>query len=90
MSASNERTERHLTPEGWMPGQSELDFTGIKGSDKLPQNRVLTCLYEECQSSSFKGPDKTVKILWACADMNIINKLKKKYGECPTHIHSQF
>lgn len=85
MSASNEWTEWHLTPTGWVIGSQKNDF-----QDTIivtpPTNRVLTCKYKEYLSSSFSKLETGISIIWESDDKDSLNASKRKFGKCPEHL----
>lgn len=87
MSASHEWTEWHLTPRGWEPGKSQLDFQGIKGPATSPDDRVLSVTYDELLSSTFSKVDKTFQETYRSSDATIVAILLAKFGTCPPSIH---
>lgn len=85
MSLSNEWTERHLTPAGWVEGTEKLDFS--KKEVPPPQDRVLTCVYRDYQSHWAAKPEQTVREQWRAADADDrIAELLERYGPCPEHL----
>lgn len=85
MSASNEWTEWHLTPAGWVRGSERTDYQKEKRVAP-PGDRVQTCKYTEFLSSSFSSLDKDVSILWESDNKDAVNSLINKFGECPASL----
>ena len=56
MSASNEWSEYHLTPNGWVEGSEKLDFS--RTERPAPADRVLTVRQHDYLSSSFSKLDQ--------------------------------
>jgi hypothetical protein len=87
MSASHEWTQWHLTPRGWEPGKSCLDFQPAKGPDEPPTDRVLSITYDEYMGSTFSAVDKTFTELFRLPEPQIVDLLIDKFGTCPARIH---
>lgn len=87
VSMSNEWTEWHLTPRGWEPGKSSLDFQPVRGPDKPPKDRVLSVQYNEHMGSAVSKVSKLKNEIWRSPDASAINSLLKEFGECPEQIH---
>jgi hypothetical protein len=84
MSASNEWTEWHLTPNGWIRGTEQEDFRTVERPP--PPDRVLTCTYHDFLSSTFSKPDRYVEEDWRSADAVHVQQLLEKYGPCPKQL----
>jgi len=84
MSASNEWTEWHLTPAGWVEGDSKTDFS--KSLKPVPVDRVQTVEHRQYLSSSFSRLEITNDILWSCEDEEVIAELREKFGASPNHL----
>jgi hypothetical protein len=82
MSASNEWTEWHLTPRGWERGTEKLDFSGISEVSP-PPDRVLTVRWCFYLGYSLGKPDQYHEEVWHSSDQNLIDILKKRFGEPP-------
>jgi hypothetical protein len=87
MSASHEWTEWHLTPRGWEPGKSQLDFQSAKGPDAPPADRVLSVTYDEYMGSIFSAVDKTFNENYRSSNASAVDALLEQYGTCPATIH---
>lgn len=83
MSASNEWTEWHLTPRGWIAGDTQLD--GPRYDRPTPDDRVMTCEYREFVSSPFSPLEITVTVRWV-GDSARAAALEAKFGECPREL----
>ncbi|PBB31178.1 hypothetical protein [Mesorhizobium sp. WSM3868] len=81
MSASNEWTEYHLTPKGWVTGTEKTDFNLTERP--RPDDAVQTVKVRDYLSSIYSSVDHTRKITWQSGDVHAIAKLKGKYGEAP-------
>ncbi|RUV07435.1 hypothetical protein EOA79_04520 [Mesorhizobium sp. M1A.F.Ca.IN.020.03.2.1] len=81
MSASNEWTEYHLTPKGWVTGTEKTDFN-VRERER-PADAVQTVKVRDYQSSVFSQVDHTREIVWEAKDSQKIAKLKSKFGEAP-------
>ncbi|NEI54298.1 hypothetical protein GR200_32710 [Rhizobium leguminosarum] len=84
MSASNEWTEWHLTPLGWVRGDTKTDFA--KTDKPIPENRVQTVEHREFLSSSFSKLEVTNDIIWSCGDEGLIAALRAKFGDAPSRL----
>jgi len=84
MSASNEWTEWHLTPDGWQRGTEKEDFRRV--DREPPVDRVLTVIYREFISSSFSPMEKSSYVEWQSNDAAAITALTAKYGPAPEHL----
>jgi hypothetical protein len=87
MSASHEWTTWHLTPIGWEPGKSCLDFQSVKGPDDPPTDRVLSVTYDEYMGSTFSAVDKTFQEIFRSQDPQAADVLLAQFGSCPATIH---
>lgn len=87
MSFSLESTEWHLTPNGWKKGTTEKD-PNIVNKKENPPDRVLTCRYVEEQTSPFAKMNSYTEIIWKGSDEEIIEELKKEFGDCPRKLFS--
>jgi len=85
VAASNEWTEWHLTPSGWVAGSSKIDFQGVK-TVEAPEDRYVTVKYSEYMSSAYSDVKKESRIVWESDDRDLIRELQKQHGECPDSI----
>ncbi|HNP63706.1 MAG TPA: hypothetical protein PKH39_07180 [Woeseiaceae bacterium] len=81
MSASNEWTEWHLTPQGWARGTEKEDFRRI--DREPPEDRVLTVRYRQFIGSVYSGMKESTETIWESEDKKTIVQLKKQFGEAP-------
>jgi len=81
MSASNEWTEYHLTPAGWVTGTEKTDFN--RTDRPRPLDAVQTVKVGDFLSSIYSKVDHTREITWEVDDAMAIAKLKRKFGEAP-------
>ena len=82
MSASNEWTEWHLTPAGWVSGSRRVDVANIT-TEAPPADRVISYRYQEYMSSMYSQMDKELREIWKCDDSALISQLSDKFGPCP-------
>ena len=82
MSASDEWSDWHLTPQGWVEGTQKLDFAGLR-EKPTPADRELTCRYSEQRSSPYSKWRKGADIIWQSQNEEEIKKLIQIHGECP-------
>jgi len=85
MSHSNEWTDWHLTPEGWVSGSERTDGVGIE-EKPIPPDRVLTKRWVEEQSSPFSSMYRGLETKWESDDKEAIQALLEKFGTCPEHL----
>jgi hypothetical protein len=83
MSQSNEWTEWHLTPDGWVRGSYRTDPTATK-IVQPPADRVLTCKWSEYKET-FGPMDKSSETLWEYDDKKQLRELVDRLGPSPTH-----
>ncbi|RYD69339.1 MAG: hypothetical protein EOP84_28655 [Verrucomicrobiaceae bacterium] len=82
MSASNEWTEWHLTPNGWVRGTEKME--GVKLEEiPCPADTVLSMKYREFLGSAYSKLGTSLSEVWRSSDEDAINELKKRHGECP-------
>ncbi|MDR6457236.1 hypothetical protein J2786_000329 [Chryseobacterium vietnamense] len=78
MAFSKEYTHWHLTPGGWVVGNARIDFSKFFDGP-IPDNRVLTIIYEEIMSSPFSGIVKSEEVIYEIDDKNLIEELREKF-----------
>lgn len=78
MALSKEYTHWHLTPNDWIAGETRTDFSNFFAVP-IPDDRVLTILYEEVMTSAFSKVITTEEIIFEIEDKNYINELKQKF-----------
>lgn len=93
---SKEWREWHLTPNGWVAGTFKYD--GGCNSVPVPENRVLTCVYNEAIVPGYTAwagvgePEfdfsNSVSITWDCSDIRLIYTLLEKFGFCPKRLEA--
>jgi hypothetical protein len=81
MSASNEWTEWHLTPAGWVRGTEKEDFRKIEREP--PPDRVKTVVNRQYLSSPFSRMDETQNVEWSSKDKTAITSLEARFGPAP-------
>jgi hypothetical protein len=74
MSLSKERTEYHLTPEGWVEGSFYGDALGGRVIRDTPEDRVLTIDVVEELPSAFSSPMVYDQISWESKDRKQIDR----------------
>jgi len=77
---SKEYFDYHLTPNGWVEGTEKLDFSTTERS--IPEDRVLTLRIIEEIPHPNEG-FRYEQVVWKSDDINLLNKLKKKFGARP-------
>lgn len=85
MSASNEWTDWHLTPRGWVKGSYQVDFSDAKQVDP-PADRVLTSRYSEYMSSVYSKMDTRIKTTWTSEDDTEVKRLLDQFGPAPDNL----
>jgi hypothetical protein len=81
MAASNEWTEYHLTPEGWVVGDQRKDFGDLKRVE-APVDRVLTVTYQEI-SNGYGAVQNSLQENWRSDDDGVVVVLLAKFGSAP-------
>jgi hypothetical protein len=84
MSASNEWTEWHLTPKGWVRGTEKEDFRIINRDP--PEDRVKSVVYKQFLSSIYSKMEETHRTDWVSKDGDSIAKFKAEFGPAPDHL----
>ncbi len=82
MAASNEWTEWHLTPKGWVSGSTRVDSVGVT-SAAPPDDRVLTVSYREHLSSSYSRLERLSTEKWRASDDALVQRLLARWGPPP-------
>jgi hypothetical protein len=85
MSASNEWTEWHLTPDGWVRGTEKQDFVGRTERER-PQDTLLTVVWKEYLSSSFSRMERYHQEVWRSENEALISELIGIYGKAPERL----
>lgn len=85
MAASNEWTEWHLTPRGWVMGSEKDDFKGLTHREK-PDDCVMTAKHSEYAGSVHSRLDRTDETTWKHSDVDLVESLLKQYGPAPRHL----
>ena len=80
-------TEWHLTPEGWIPGVTHLNYGDAKGNADPPTDRCLTCAFEEFRENPPSGLRSFVTERWRSGAKEQVEALLEKFGECPRELH---
>jgi len=81
MAASNEWTDYHLTPQGWVRGSERRD-TGQSMTRPTPQDRVLTVTYKE--TCNGYGPvHESQDTRWESDDTKRVEELLGEFGPPP-------
>ena len=76
MALSKEYTYWHLTPNGWMSGDTKTDF-GSKSVNE-PKDTVLTILYKETVNNPVLI-EKSIERYEVSKDLELIKYLEEKY-----------
>lgn len=82
MSLSNEWTEYHLTPQGWVEGSTRLDVIGTTIREP-PTDRVETYRYSVEVPSIGAKAHRGGTITWQSPDISRIAELRQQFGEPP-------
>jgi hypothetical protein len=88
MALRREWTEWHLTPRGWETGSTRHGDSGNNWQDE-PEDRVLSAVYKEQQTSSQPVPTCGVEESWRTKDpvkLETIPGLLARYGNCPPRL----
>jgi hypothetical protein len=81
MSLSNEWTEWHLTPTGWVRGTEKEDFRTV--DREPPPDRVKTVVWHDRLSSRWSKPERWHDETWSSSDKAAISDLVAKFGPPP-------
>jgi len=84
MAASNEWTEWHLTPDGWIRGSQRTDFQKVL--EAPPPNRVKTCQYKELISSPTSELKTSLDTVWESENSGEVERLASLFGQCPNQL----
>ncbi|MGM9480287.1 translation initiation factor 1 [Roseateles sp. NT4] len=84
MSASNEWTDWHLTPAGWVKGTESTDFGGTVR--ERPADAVCTYRWREHLSSTYSKVERGLDEIWRSTDKVAIQALTAKFGACPQRL----
>lgn len=84
MSASDEWTDWHLTPNGWKAGTEKRDH----GTEEKipPDERVLTVRWCEYLGAVQGTPHRYHEEKWRSKDADSISALLSKYGNAPSKL----
>jgi hypothetical protein len=82
MSLSNEWTDWHLTPEGWVRGTEKEDFGKIERDP--PPDRVKTVRWRDYIASRYSTPERYHSDEWSSDDKAAIARLEAKFGPPPS------
>ncbi len=79
MAYDDLETDHHLTPSGWIDGDSRyMGKTDI--SRPIPTDRVLTLTHVTYQRSAYSQEERSVKVAWRGDVSNeYLRKLRQKY-----------
>lgn len=84
MAASDEWTDWHLTPSGWVKGSQETDYSTTE--KVTPEDAVLTMRWHVYQGSAHGRTQRYHEETWAVADRSLIDKLQSQHGEAPKRL----
>lgn len=82
---SNEWTEWHLTPEGWVSGSERRDFGNITEVTP-PPGSVVVYRYNEQMSSMFSDTDRFVSHVSGNTKSPEVTALLARFGPCPERL----
>jgi hypothetical protein len=88
MALRREWTEWHLTPRGWEPGSTRHGSNGNNWQDE-PEDRVLSAVYKEQQTSSQPVATCGTEESWRTKDpikAETIPDLLARFGPCPPRL----
>jgi hypothetical protein len=77
MALSYEYTFWHLTPNGWISGDSKTDFD--RKSVDTPKDTVLTIRYEEKLNHPSQGVKTSIERHQVSSDLELIKSLEAKF-----------
>ena len=79
MSITNEWTDWHLTPAGWVRGSTRRDGPGIQ-EQPTPEDRVMTCRWDE------ENMARELQTKWESDDKEAVRALIETHGQCPERL----
>ena len=82
MALRNEWTEWHLTPGGWVRGSTRVQGRGNEWVDE-PEDRVLSYVYKETQTSSAPSATVSSEESWRSKTATDIQELLGRHGQTP-------
>jgi hypothetical protein len=85
MAIRNEWTEWHLTPDGWKRGSVRVQGKGNTWADE-PEDRVLSTMYKEVETSSTPEPLVTFEETWRSKTATDIDALLRQFGPGPRQL----
>ncbi len=85
MAIRNEWTEWHLTPQGWQRGSTRVQGKGNTWADE-PEERVLSFVYKEVETSSMPGAQVSSEETWRSKTATDIDVLLRQHGASPRHL----
>jgi hypothetical protein len=83
VAISDEWTEWHLTPAGWVRGTQAV--AGLHPRQP-PMDRVLTVLWRENVTSNQSEIDNEAEELWRTTNQKLLEKLLGEFGNVPRHL----
>lgn len=81
MAASNEWTDWHLTPQGWVRGSEKTDFDQTMRDP--PQGRVMTMRWSEHVGHHYGKAHRSAIEKWRSHDSQAVEELLKTFGPSP-------
>ncbi len=85
MSASNEWTDYHLTPQGWQEGSIRRDFGNVREKEP-PSDRVQTYRWSEEFSSLYSRLECGGQVVWESTDKAAVQTLRATFGDPPSRL----
>lgn len=85
MVASNEWTEWHLTPNGWVAGSRREDNVGITKVPDPPGSVAVYTVHEVVGAIGGRW-DRDVSLTRKIGTQEEIDRLLAQYGSCPNHV----
>jgi hypothetical protein len=85
MAIRNEWTEWHLTPDGWKRGSVRVQGKGNTWADE-PEDRVLSTMYKEVETSSTPEPLVTFEETLRSKTATDIDALLRQFGPGPRQL----
>jgi hypothetical protein len=80
MAVDHVENDYHLTPRGWVPGDSRGMFVGSRNASPIPDDRLITLTHKTYQSSRHSPEERSVKVAWRGeATDEQIAELRAKY-----------
>jgi len=80
MAVDRVEFDHHLTPAGWVPGDTRSMFSASNEVKPVPADRLITLTHKTYQSSGHSPEERSVRVAWrGDASDEQIAKLRANY-----------